>query len=115
MNLRGVIDPDKVRTEDEYTTQGPTFLICNRVSSGPPGVPSDKNVCSNCGEEVWVSKETSPPVLARGAKPLCGECYKERAKPNDALFVTKATRMEANRLFGEGLARELADHIEEKE
>lgn len=50
----------------------PKILACRRVASGEAGVPSTRETCTECGEDVWRANSSPKDV-----KVVCLECFEK--------------------------------------
>lgn len=64
----------QVMTPEEIGDCG-AVIVCLRVSSGPPALPSGKSICGRCGEEVWIAPSTQEVIDVGGGNPIaCLQC-----------------------------------------
>jgi hypothetical protein len=63
---------------EEMTQEEPMYFLCMSVKlCETPAVPSTKEVCAECNEEVWMSHGTKASLPKTGKyKVLCPECAK---------------------------------------
>lgn len=58
------------------------LLACRRVEGGPePAVPSQRGLCSECAEPIWIAKSSPKDV-----KEICLQCF-EKLDPKEVEFA----------------------------